>query len=54
MENRTALVSDPSLAAYGDAILGAVTRKFGPRVDMMGYHTGQRWPSTSRRDARPL
>jgi pimeloyl-ACP methyl ester carboxylesterase len=28
------------LAAYGDEILSAVTRKFGSRVDVLGYHTG--------------
>jgi pimeloyl-ACP methyl ester carboxylesterase len=30
----------PALSAYGDDILQAVTRKFGTRADVMGYHTG--------------
>jgi pimeloyl-ACP methyl ester carboxylesterase len=33
-------VERPSLPAYGDAILAAVTHVYGPEVDVAGYHTG--------------
>jgi pimeloyl-ACP methyl ester carboxylesterase len=33
-------VERPSLAGYGDAILDAVRKDFGPRLDVAGYHTG--------------
>ena len=33
-------VTRPTLAAYGDAILAALTPRFGRRFDWLGYHTG--------------
>ncbi|WFL76332.1 alpha/beta fold hydrolase [Altererythrobacter arenosus] len=30
----------PTLAGYGDAMLDALVGKFGPKLDVLGYHTG--------------